>query len=441
MDEVLFNDSINNNQEVADKGRLENLQITVNGKKKSVESLSLEIISTLREIITIIDTKKDFLNGIINKYEKMILDREKLYSSILFKEIEQQGFIEFHLNKAMKYLENSQSQRYNFIGYEDMELSTQILILDSIKRGVTTQILDRTENFIRLSYEDKKEYVKQATKTSKDTYSTVLIMENKLLTKKILEESGIRVPRGDVYTNIEDAREDYYKYKDKNIVIKPNSTNFGVGITIFKSTFTQQDYIKALDLAFDKDNTVLVEEFIEGKEYRVFVIDNEVVGVLRRVPANVIGDGISSIRELVTHKNTDPLRGKGYRKPLEKIRLGIPEKMFLAQQNLEFDSIIEKDQIVYLRENSNISTGGDSIDYTDDISDSLKEIAIDAAKAVDASIVGVDLITNNIKGDAYNNYGIIELNFNPAIHIHCYPYVGNNRKLGEKILDLLGFNI
>ncbi|WP_113675059.1 bifunctional glutamate--cysteine ligase GshA/glutathione synthetase GshB [Vallitalea guaymasensis] len=440
MDETLFNDSIKNNQKVADKGRMENLKIVFDGQDTSVEALSLEVINTLRQIVTVIDTKKDFLNGIIDKYEEMILEHEKLYSSILFKEIKQQGFIKFHLDKAIKYLENSKAQEFNFIGFEDMELSTQILMLNSIKRGVKVEILDRNENFIELSYKDKKEYVKQATKTSKDTYSTVLIMENKLVTKKILEKSGIKVPGGDVYTNIENALDDYYKYKNMNIVIKPNSTNFGIGITIFKNIFTEQDYETALKLAFEKDDTVLVEEFIEGKEYRVFVIDNEVVGVLRRVPANVIGDGSSTIRELVATKNTDPLRGKGYRKPLEKIKLGTPEKMFLAQQELDFDSILEKDRIVYLRENSNISTGGDSIDYTDDISDSLKEIAIEAAKAVGASIVGVDLITKDIEGDALNNYGIIELNFNPAIHIHCYPYIGDNRKLGEKILDLLGFH-
>ncbi|GMQ59855.1 bifunctional glutamate--cysteine ligase GshA/glutathione synthetase GshB [Vallitalea sediminicola] len=439
MDEILFNDSIKNNQKVADKGRKKHLEIIYKGQKTSVESLSLEVISTLREIIALMDTKKDFLNGIIDKYEEMILEHEKLYSSILSGQIKQQGFIKFHLDKAIKYLENSKSQKFNFIGYEDMELSTQILMLDSIKRGVKVNILDRNENFIELSYRGKKEYVKQATKTSKDTYSTVLIMENKLVTKKILEKSGIIVPGGDVYTNIEKAIDDYYKYKDKNIVIKPNSTNFGIGITIFKSIFTEQDYETALKLALEKDSTILVEEFIEGKEYRVFVIDNEVVGVLRRVPANVIGDSKSSIRELVAQKNTDPLRGKGYRKPLEKIKLDISEKMFLAQQELDFDSILENNQIVYLRENSNISTGGDSIDYTDDISHSLKAIAVDAAKAVGASIVGVDLITQDITGDANDNYGIIELNFNPAIHIHCYPYIGENRKLGEKILDLLGF--
>lgn len=94
--------------------------------------------------------------------------------------------------------------------------------------------------------------------------------------------------------------------------------------------------------------------------------------------------------------------------------------------------------MVYLRENSNISTGGDSIDFTDELDASYKQIAVQAAKAVNATFCGVDMMIGDIYEEATDqNYSIIELNFNPAIHIHCYPYRGENRKANEKILDLL----
>ncbi|GKX28786.1 glutathione biosynthesis bifunctional protein GshAB [Vallitalea longa] len=437
MNESLFYESINNNQVVAEKGRMDNLKINWKGKRVDVKSMSLHIMDTIEEVVNIIDPPIETYKNIIATYRDMVIDNKNLYSSIIYEQIKQKGFIEFHIKKAIDYAKDSLSKRFNFIGYEDMELSTQILILDAIKRGVKVEILDRNDNFIMLSAKDKVEYVKQATKTSKDNYSTVLIMENKLVTKKILESSGLKAPLGEEFTKIDLAQKEYYRYNNKNIVIKPNSTNFGIGITIFKESFTEDEYKTALDLAFQQDDTILIEEFIEGKEYRVLVIDNKVAGVLLRVPANVKGDGTSSIKQLVMEKNKNILRGQNYRKPLEKIKLGIPEKMFLTQQKLDFDSVIEKNRIVYLRENSNISTGGDSIDYTDVISDSLKEIAVKASKAVGASIVGVDLMTKDITGEATDNYSIIELNFNPAIHIHCYPYKGKNRKIGEKILDLL----
>ena len=97
-----------------------------------------------------------------------------------------------------------------------MELSTQILMLDSVKRGIKVEVLDRNENFISLSYMGKTKYVKQATKTSKDSYSTVLVMENKVVTKKVLEQAGIKVPMGAVYDKLEAAKKEY---ADKGIHI------------------------------------------------------------------------------------------------------------------------------------------------------------------------------------------------------------------------------
>jgi len=186
--------------------------------------------------------------------------------------------------------------------------------------------------------------------------------------------------------------------------------------------------------------TILIEEFIAGKEFRFFVIGNEIVGILHRVPANVTGDGMRTIRELVELKNQDPLRGKGYRTPLEKIRLEESEAMFLKQQGKDFETIPAVGEVVYLRENSNISTGGDSIDFTDDIPASYKQIAVRSAQALNVVITGLDMIIPDVSVEAANdNYAIIELNFNPAIHIHCHPFKGKNRRLNEKLMDALGY--
>jgi D-alanine-D-alanine ligase-like ATP-grasp enzyme len=92
--------------------------------------------------------------------------------------------------------------------------------------------------------------------------------------------------------------------------------------------------------------------------------------------------------------------------------------------------------IVYLRENSNISTGGDSVDYTDDIPQKFKEIAVNAARAAGAKICGVDMMLEDYS-DENTNYAIIELNFNPAIHIHSYPYKGKERNIAKHVLKLL----
>ena len=399
--------------------------------KKEVEEYSNDILEDM----------KVFYNNIgINKYNDLITSIiEKVKTS---KEIKQ-GVLEYGYNNyifdlSKKYKEKSLEKPYLLKGYEDLELSTQILIKDAYKKGYEVEILDRKENFISISNGIKKEYIVQATKTSLDNYASILMMENKVITKKILEENNINVAKGNNYENIEDAKKDFYLYKNKDIVIKPKSTNFGIGISILKGNYTKQEFLKGLEIAFKEEEDILIEEFLKGKEYRIFVIKDKVVGILHRVPANVKGDGKSNIKELVEEKNKNILRGRGYKTPLEKISLGEEEKLFLEIQGLDFLYIPKKDEVIYLRENSNISTGGDSLDFTDEIHNSYKKLAVKSSEALDVKICGVDMMIENINTPATkNNYGIIELNFNPAIHIHCFPFKGKNRKLGEKILNLL----
>ena len=352
--------------------------------------------------------------------------------------IKEQGYLTWSMAQARAFLQKSRETMFSFHGLEDMELSTQLLLRQAVVRGITVEVLDREENFVKLTLNGKTEYVQQATRTSLDPYVSVLMMENKVVTKKVLRAAGIRVPDGNEYHDPTAALSAFPYFQNRAIVIKPKSTNFGLGITILKENSDESRYQKAIDIAFQHDSTVLVESFVSGKEYRIFLINQEVVGILHRVPANVTGDGTSTIRELVQKKNTDVLRGKGYRKPLEKIALGAEETMFLEMQGLSFDSVPDNQETIYLRENSNISTGGDSLDFTDDMHISYREIAQKAAQALDVKITGLDMMIDDISQPATEeNYAIIEMNFNPAIHIHCHPYRGQNRHLDQKILDAL----
>ncbi|EOU1595095.1 bifunctional glutamate--cysteine ligase GshA/glutathione synthetase GshB [Clostridium perfringens] len=427
-----------NHDMVALKGRNEEAVIHENGVPVLLKDKGREILSEMDEIVEILFSNNEEFKNVIKRALEKINNPHDIISEKLIKDIKEKGYINFHMRLAKEYLNNFKNKEFNLVGYEDLELSTQILILDAIKRGIEFNMMDRLENFISLSDGEKVEYVKQATKTSKDSYITALIMENKLVTKDILRENNIRVPKGKDYDNIDEAKKDFRLFKDEKIVIKPKSTNFGLGISIFPGEYSREDYDKAVEIAFREDSSILIEEFMTGKEYRFLVIGEEVVGILHREPANVIGNGESTIEELVFEKNKDPLRGKGYKTPLEKIKLGEIEEMFLKNQGLSFKSIPKNGEKIYLRENSNISTGGDSIDFTDKIHPSYKEVALKSAKAVKALICGVDMVIDNIEEEAKEkNHGIIELNFNPAIHIHCFPYKGENRKAGEKILDLL----
>lgn len=423
------------NQNLISKFGQNDIKLKKDGVLISKEKYGLEILDSMKNI------NKELCLGkeeIIEKITAKVKDKKLTYAYKIEEKVKKEGYINAHLNLAKQYKKDSYKNRFKLEGYEELELSTQILIKEAIKRGIEVEVIDKVENFISLKKDGQVEYVKQATKTSKDNYITVLIMENKSVTKKVLSNNKINVPKGEEVTSIEETQNIVKSFINKPIVIKPKSTNFGTGISIFPKGADEDNIIKACKIAFKYDNTVLIEEFISGKEYRFLVIDNEVVGILHRVPANVKGDGCKSIRQLVEIKNQDPLRGYHYVTPLEKINLDEHAELFLKQQNKSFNYVPKKDEIVYLRENSNISTGGDSIDYTESIKEKFKQIAVDSAKAVNAKICGVDMMIEDYNNEN-SNYAIIELNFNPAIHIHCYPYKGVERKIGEGILKVLGF--
>ncbi len=329
-------------------------------------------------------------------------------------------------------------------GYERLELSTQVLIAEALKRGVKVEVLDELSQFLRLKKGKLIEYVESATKTSKDTYIASCILGNKVVTKILLHQEGLIVPAGRDYDNYSRALDDldFFTKKERNIVVKPNTTNYGIGVSILKKGFSKRDFSRALTFAFSYDTSVLVEEFIPGIECRFLVIDGKCVAVLHRIPANVKGDGKSTIRQLVEKKNDSPFRGKGHTTPLEFIQIGEVESEILHEQRLSPESVPKEDQVVYLRRNSNISTGGDGIDFTDIVPQSYKKLAEKAAAAAGAKICGVDIIMSGeakIPPPSDTNHGIIELNYNPVLYFHNFPYAGKNREVGKYVLDLLGF--
>lgn len=342
---------------------------------------------------------------------------------------------------AQKYKQQSLSRFYALSAFDNMELSTQALFFDVIKAGLNVELLDENDQFLSLKFNDHLEYVKNGNMTSHDSYISPLIMENKVVTKKVLQKAGFNVPQSVEFTSIDEAIRQYPLFENRAIVIKPKSTNYGLGITIFKQGVkSQEDFTQAVEIAFREDREIMVEDYLTGTEYRFFVLGDKTEAVLLRVPANVVGDGIHTVEELVNSKNSDPLRGDGSRTPLKKIALGEIESLQLKEQGLTFDSIPAKDQLVQLRANSNISTGGDSIDMTDEMHPSYKELAVGIAKAMGAAVCGVDIIIPDLTKPAtkeLSSWGVIEANFNPMMMMHIFPYQGKSRRLTQNIIRML----
>lgn len=382
----------------------------------------------------------DYHQGLVKQVKDAFADSSQTLAAQLLPHIKDKSLSDFALDKALAYHDYDWTAHYALKGYEEMELSTQMLLFDAIQKGLHFEILDEQDQFLKLWHKDHVEYVKNGNMTSKDNYVVPLAMANKTVTKKILADAGFPVPAGDEFTSLEQGLAYYPLIKGKQIVVKPKSTNFGLGISIFQEPASLDNYKKALEIAFAEDTAVLVEQFIPGTEYRFFILDGRCESVLLRVAANVVGDGKHTIRELVAQKNANPLRGRDHRSPLEIIKLGDIEQLMLTQQGYAPDDILPEGKKVNLRRNSNISTGGDSIDVTETIDSSYQELAAAMATSMGAWACGVDLIIPDKTQPASKekpHFTCIELNFNPAMYIHTYCAEGPGQAITPKILDKL----
>jgi len=451
---------------VALKGRKPDLDLEFNGKSKTLKSWGVQILEEMIPIAKILDQSWDcssYSSSLERQLEKLdnpektpskqVLDQVlsssyRDYGTALAQELRSEYLkkpcpkpFEEELDRlAAKSIEEREELEFydDFVlkGYEDLELSTQALLREAFRRGIEIEELDRAEHFFRLRSGDRVEMVKNATMTSRDSLITYWQMENKVVTKKLLWEHGISVPSGVVCTNYQEALRHYPQLSGQKLIIKPNRMNYGIGIYTVEPD-DLPSYEAAVRKAFQHGQEIVVEQFLSGEEYRFLVIDGEVAAVCRRIPANVVGDGVQTIRQLIHQKNSDP---KSYKIPKYYLREGDAEADFLAGQGLSFSSIPERGKRIFLLSNSNVSTGGDSIDMTDEVSSEYKQIAVRSAQIVEAAFCGVDIMIQDLQAPPNpQNYGIIELNFNPALWIHRYPTEGAKRYVEKNVLDALGF--
>ncbi len=422
---VEFNQKMNihNFDLVATKGLNHQIEMTINGKTQSLEAHTIDLFAEIKAKIKLNAEQLSKLEQLETNYLNNNLSLNQMIAEYEANDYTNDEFGLRHLKHQTEYK--------RLLSELKMELSSKILISEAQKQGVNVNIIDEETNFIELSNKQKSELVVQATKTNLDKYANILAMENKYVTKYLLERENIQVPTGMKLTKLADV--DYHLFT-KKMVVKPLDTNFGQGITILEANATKADVDKAVLFALDFSHTVIIEEFAEGTEYRFLVIDGQTRSIVKRVAANVIGDGVHTIKELLCFKNSNTIRNKGYITPVEYLQIGEFETKYLANQNLKWNSIPEHGEQVFLRENSNVSTGGDSYELFDQIPEYFKIEAAKAAAALQVKICGIDMIINDLNEKEYR---IIEANFNPAIQMHTYPFEGTGRNVAKDLLVAL----
>lgn len=259
------------------------------------------------------------------------------------------------------------------------------------------------------------------------------IASDKMLTKELLIQQNIPVADGaKIYNAISLLKEgERIGYP---LVIKPRFGSKGNGVAL--NLKSDKELIKAYNYLKDIHNELMIERYVEGNDYRVCVVNYNVVAVSLRIPPFIIGDGKNNIKNLIRILNSDSKRGYDHEKPLTKIKIDESLLKFLEKQNMNLLTIPEKGEKIKLRENANISTGGIAIDCTDKISEENKKICIRAAQTIGLDICGIDIKTTDIEKSLHENGVIMEINAAPGIRMHHYPTQGRVRDVGEAILKL-----
>jgi cyanophycin synthetase len=261
------------------------------------------------------------------------------------------------------------------------------------------------------------------------------IAQDKELSKRLLHAAGVPVPRGRAVRDADDA---WAAAQDIGlpVVVKPLDGNQGKGVTV--NILNEAQLRAAYAVAIEFRDTVLVERYMPGNDFRLLVVGDKLVAAARRDPPKVVGDGVHTVAQLVDMVNADPRRGDGHATSLTKIRFDDIARSCLRSQGFEADSIPDKGQRVNLRNNANLSTGGSATDVTDDVHPDVAARAVTAAHMVGLHICGVDLVCDSIlRPIEEQGGGVVEVNAAPGLRMHLSPSFGKGRPVGEAIMSSL----
>jgi len=311
--------------------------------------------------------------------------------------------------------------------------STASLVAEAHRRRIPVERLNEA-SLIQLGHGRAQQRIR-ASITGKTSLIGVEIAGNKDLARRLLAKGGVAVPKGGIARDADEAIALAHKLRWP-VVVKPLDANHGRGVHIGLAT---ADAVRtAFADAATHGRRVIIEEMLRGRDHRILVVGGAVVAVAERVPAHVVGDGVSTLAELVATVNADPRRGSGHGNVLTAIKVDATVLALLAERGLSLTSVPDAGQTVDLRATANLSTGGTAIDRTDQIHPENAALARRAAAILDLDIAGIDFITPDIAKPArLTGGGIIEVNAAPGLRMHLAPSEGQARDVARPIIEML----
>lgn len=311
--------------------------------------------------------------------------------------------------------------------------STGSIVEEAASRGIPWIRLNKY-SLCQLGYGANQKKI-QATVTSHTSSIGVELACDKEDTKFLLEQSEVLVPKGEIIRTEAGLREavDYVGYP---LVTKPIDGNHGRGITVDINTW--EEALEGFRAAKEVSRSIIIERFITGEDYRLLVINNRLVAAAKRTPAHVVGDGKSTLQQLIDIVNSDPRRGYGHEKVLTQITVNDLTKSIITSYGYTLETVPKEGEQVILKDTANLSTGGTSEDVTDIVHPANVFMAERISKIIDLDICGIDVMTTDISKPLEDTGGaVLEVNAGPGFRMHLAPSEGLPRNVAADVVDML----
>lgn len=311
--------------------------------------------------------------------------------------------------------------------------STGSIVEEAAGRGIPWIRLNQY-SLCQLGYGANQKRI-QATVTSETSSIGVELACDKEDTKYLLEQAQVEVPRGDIIRK-ESSLDEACRYVGFPLVIKPVGGNHGRGITVNINSL--EEAIVAFHSAKEVSPAVIVEKYIVGFDYRLLVINHVMVAAARRTPAHVVGDGKSTLQQLIDKVNSDPRRGYGHENVLTQITINELTANIIKSKGHSLNSVLKKEEMLILKDTANLSTGGTAEDVTDIVHPANVAMAERISKIIDLDICGIDIMTTDITQPLSDTAGaVLEVNAAPGFRMHLAPTSGLPRNVAAPVIDKL----
>ncbi|BDZ31393.1 bifunctional glutamate--cysteine ligase GshA/glutathione synthetase GshB [Lactiplantibacillus sp. WILCCON 0030] len=342
--------------------------------------------------------------------------------------------------QAQQYQAEAQTKPFSLPGFTQLDLSSQLLAEQALARGIKVAVVDAHAAIMRLTHADQAQIVVNGSGTDLNPQALTTVLTHKVAAKQIIAEHGGQVPASQTYRSANQLIDDYDRYaQGGGIVLKGTDTTRAVAA--FRIMPKRALFEQVVRQLFEQTKSVMAEALIVGSSYRFLVIDGKVQAIVERIPANIVGDGRSTVQALLDRKNARELRGTALAYPQSELKLGTVERYRLESYHLDLDSVVSRGTQILLREDATFGNGADVLDATADMHPSYIAAVEKLAADLKLKVAGFDVMIPNLYAELTPEHPemavYLGIHAAPYLYPHCFPMFGAAQPVTAKLLSAL----